>query len=115
MNWPATCLCTEVEAPCYIRIKAYTPMLRIINTVSAPLTTIALEGKLLQPWITEVRHSIDAARALGPVRMNLAQLQFADESGVILLQSLQDQQIPLLDVSPLITALLHRSAETQSV
>ena len=89
-------------------------MLRIINTVSAPTTTIALEGKLLQPWIAEVRHSIDAARAAGPVRLNLAQLQFADESGVILLQSLQGQQIPLLDVPPLITALLRRPAEAPS-
>lgn len=85
-------------------------MLRMIHSISAPTTTIALEGKLLQPWITEVRRSIDAARALGPVRLNLAQLQFADESGVGLLQSLQGQQIPLLDMPPLITALLQRSA-----
>jgi ABC-type transporter Mla MlaB component len=89
-------------------------MLRIINTVSAPTTTICLEGKLLQPWVDEVRHSIDTARAVGQVRLNLAQLQFADESGLILLQSLPGEQIELVEVPPLITALMRRSPQLQS-
>jgi ABC-type transporter Mla MlaB component len=87
-------------------------MLRILNTVSPATTTLHLEGKLLRPWIPEVEASINAAMSQGALRVNLAHLQFADESGLHLLHSLQRQHIELVGVPALIEALLRRTDDT---
>jgi ABC-type transporter Mla MlaB component len=84
-------------------------MLRILNSVSPATTTLHLEGKLTLPWVAEVEASVNAARSQGPLRINLEQLQFADESGLNLLHSLQRQHIELVGVPALIDALLRRS------
>lgn len=87
-------------------------MLRIISIVSPPTTIIGLEGKLLGPWVIEVRDSVKAAQALGSVCLQLKQLQFADEHGLNLLRSLQRSNVELRDVPPLIGALLHSGPVT---
>jgi ABC-type transporter Mla MlaB component len=84
-------------------------MLRILNTVSPATITLHLEGKLLRPWVPEVEASVNAAKSQGALRLNLAHLQFADESGLHLLHSLQRQHIELVDVPALIEALLRRT------
>ncbi len=85
-------------------------MLRITHAAALPLTTIHLEGKLLQPWLAEVRTNVSEARQQGLVRLNLAQLQFADESGLQLLRALQQDGVELGNVPGLIAGLLASSA-----
>jgi ABC-type transporter Mla MlaB component len=81
-------------------------MLRITQSPAVQITTINLEGKLLVPWIDEVRAAVDAARGCGRVCVNLAKLQFADHAGIALLRGLRDDGIELLQSSPLIEGLL---------
>ena len=81
-------------------------MLRIIHAPSIPVTTIHLEGKLLQPWVAEVQISVDAARRRGLVRLNLSQLQFVDDSGLQLIRNLQQDGVELSGVPALIAGLM---------
>jgi ABC-type transporter Mla MlaB component len=84
-------------------------MLRILNTVSPATTTLHLQGKLLQPWVVEVQASVSGAASRGAVRLDLSELQFADESGLNLLRSLQRDGAELVGVPALIAALLLRA------
>lgn len=84
-------------------------MLRITESTSVELTTIYLEGKLLRPWIEEVRAVVAEARVRGIVRLNLKQLWFVDNAGVDLLKDMRTNGIELVDCSPLIEGLLARS------
>lgn len=84
-------------------------MLRILNSVSPATTTLHLQGKLLQPWVAEVRASVSGAASQGAVRLDLSELQFADESGLSLLRSLQRDGAELIEVPALIAALLQRA------
>jgi ABC-type transporter Mla MlaB component len=84
-------------------------MLRIIQSPSFKVITISLEGKLLQPWIEEVRNAIDAARSEGTVRLDLSKLSFADESGLILLRQLQAGGVELSARSALLAGLMQRT------
>jgi ABC-type transporter Mla MlaB component len=84
-------------------------MLRIIQSPSFKVTTISLEGKLLQPWIDEVRNAVGAARSDGAVRLDLSKLSFADESGLILLRQLQAEGVELSARSALLAGLMQRA------
>ena len=81
-------------------------MLRITESASVQLTTIYLEGKLLSPWIQEVGAAVVAAQARGVVRLNLAELSFADRAGVDLLKEMHASGVELTDGSVFIEGLL---------
>ena len=83
-------------------------MLRITQSPSVKVITVGLEGKLLQPWIEEVRGVLSAARSEGRVRLDLSQLSFADESGLRLLREMQRDGVELSSSTALLTALLER-------
>ena len=82
-------------------------MLRITYAQTVLVTTIGLEGKLLSPWVDEVRSAVAVARAGGAVRLNLENLQFVDPAGAELLRELQERGgVRLIAASPFVEALL---------
>jgi len=84
-------------------------MLRITQSPAIRITTINLEGKLLEPWVDEVRTAVADARAHGLVRLNLAELRFVDHLGVDLLRGLRADGIELTGGSAFIEGLLEVS------
>jgi ABC-type transporter Mla MlaB component len=89
-------------------------VLRIIQSETIKLATVALDGKLLGPWVDEVRTIVSSmGRNLGSnlgrcdaVRLNLEGLSFADASGIALLQELHRGGVELFGCSALIAGLL---------
>jgi anti-anti-sigma regulatory factor len=81
-------------------------MLRITQSPAVQITTLNLEGKLLEPWIEEVRTAVADARARGVVRLNLDELRYMDHAGVELLRGLRKDGIELTGGSALIQGLL---------
>jgi len=84
-------------------------MLRIIRSPSLKIIDIALEGKLLQPWIDEVRCVVTAAGSEGRVRLDLSRLSFADEPGLTFLRELRSDGVELLARSALLAGLMDRA------
>ena len=82
--------------------------MRIIQSNSIQVTTIALEGKLLQPWVGEVKRAVAAVQPSGIVRLDLTQLTFADEPGLGLLRELQYQGVELAGRNGFLAALMDR-------
>ena len=87
-------------------------MIRITQTDSVTLATLSLDGKLLGPWVEELRVVIAAARARGAVCLNLTNLRFADAAGIALLSDVRRDGVPLAGASPLIEGLLAARQET---
>lgn len=82
-------------------------MLRITHTQTVLVTTIGLEGKLLSPWVDEVRSAVAAVRGGGAIWLNLENLQFVDTAGAELLRDLQNRGgVRLMAASPFVDALL---------
>jgi hypothetical protein len=84
-------------------------MLRILDNTDALGTTLYLQGKLLAPWTSEVRIAAASALARGPVRLDLADLSYADRDGIAALQSLRHAGVELVRVSAFIDNLLARA------
>lgn len=81
-------------------------MLRIHQTSQTTGTTLALEGKLLAPWTSEVRVAAASALAHGPVQLDLTALTYADSEGVATLRSLRRAGINFVHTSSFIDSLL---------
>jgi anti-anti-sigma regulatory factor len=81
-------------------------MLRLIQSLAAPLRIIALEGKLTAPWLPELRAAVAEARASGGVSLNLAGLSFVDHDGAELLRTLRKDGVQLMGASRFIEELL---------
>jgi anti-anti-sigma regulatory factor len=81
-------------------------MLRITQKGTVTLTTVDLDGKLVGPWVDEVRSIVAALRAAGAVRLNLERLSFADVAGLELLFAMRRDGVQLICGSPLIEGLL---------
>jgi hypothetical protein len=82
-------------------------MLRIsISGASAADGTVKLEGKLLGPWVEEVRHHFMAVdRGLLP-RLDLSCVTFVDRDGTELLRQLLRQGIQIESCSAFVAELL---------
>jgi anti-anti-sigma regulatory factor len=81
-------------------------MLRITHHGSDVPATVGLDGRLVGPWVDEVRSVVTALRSQGQVRLNLQNLSFADVSGLELLSAMRRDGVPLIGGSPLIEGLL---------
>jgi ABC-type transporter Mla MlaB component len=67
---------------------------------------VALEGKLLRPWVNEIRE-LFCQRVPAPLpRLDLSALTFADGAGVELLQDLVRQGARVESCSAFVAALL---------
>jgi anti-anti-sigma regulatory factor len=82
-------------------------MLRITEVPTVPLTTIRLEGKLLFPWLQEVRTAVAAAQTHGLVRLNLEDLHFVDSEGVELLRGLKSTGVEIYGCTAFVDGLLN--------
>jgi hypothetical protein len=78
-------------------------MLRI-TPLAGPPPALKLEGKLVGPWVGELRRLCEGAD--GPPRLDLAAVAFADDEGVRLLRELRAARAELTGLSGLVAALL---------
>ena len=81
-------------------------MLRIAHSGSMTIATLGLDGKLVGPWVDEVRTTVAALRKEHGVCLNLQHLSFADADGLRLLCALRCDGVELVGASPLIAGLL---------
>jgi ABC-type transporter Mla MlaB component len=88
--------------------EAKSVMLRIttINSVGSP-AVVKLEGKLLEPWISELLEACRAARKQDEATtLDLAGLSYIDTPGTIALRDLIRRGVAVTGCSPLVTELL---------
>ena len=84
-------------------------MLRITQTQGASgETSLTLEGRLVGPWVAELKSAVTAARlsSASSVRLELSGVRFVDAEGLALILGLQDQGVRLRDASPFVRELL---------
>jgi hypothetical protein len=81
-------------------------MLRISRFEADGVTTLVLEGKLLEPWLDEFRGAIAASDSHTRVRLDLSGLSFADAVGALLLATLERSGIGLSAASPFVAGLI---------
>ena len=82
-------------------------MLRITATGNDSQTILKLEGKLLEPWIEELRGAYTLAKGRSErVVLNLAGLTYADEAGTRLLGGFVQLGVPIGECSAFVTELL---------
>jgi hypothetical protein len=84
-------------------------MLRITPVAAAgPARVFRLEGKLLAPWVEEVRRTCgpDTGGA-APCRLDLSAVTFVDAAGADLLRDLRRQAVWLTPCSGYLIELLH--------
>jgi ABC-type transporter Mla MlaB component len=82
-------------------------MLRITTIHENQHATLKLEGKLLEPWLDELRNACARAKdASGRVCLDLANLTFADAAGLRFLRDLFQQDVSASACSPFVAELL---------
>ncbi len=82
-------------------------MLRITAIRNDSQTILKLEGKLLEPWIEELRCAYTLANSRSEqVVLNLADLTYADDAGTRLLCNFVQLGVPIRECSPFVTELL---------
>ena len=81
-------------------------MLRATPTTENNTATLLLEGKLLAPWVEEVRAMIDRGPQDRPRRINLGAVDFVDRDGARFLAALRRDGIELAHCSPFIASLI---------
>jgi hypothetical protein len=82
-------------------------MLRITQTgAQGGGTTVKLEGKLLQPWVNEVRILFLPPVPGSLYRLDLSSLTFVDGAGADLLRQLLRQGVAIESCSGFVAALL---------
>ncbi|MGE5194474.1 MAG: hypothetical protein ACM3U2_18445 [Deltaproteobacteria bacterium] len=87
-------------------------MLRITHSEqNAWDRTVKLEGKLLRPWVDEVRSLFIAGESGTLPRLDLSCLRFADRDGTELLRQLLAQGVRITSCSPFVAELLHWDGE----
>ncbi len=86
-------------------------MLRITGIdldAGSPIRTLKLEGKLLGPWIDELRRTCEEPQTPpGCLRLDLAAVTFIDSAGVKLLDDLIQRGATIVGCSGFIADLLN--------
>ena len=83
-------------------------MLKISKTQSAHRgMTLHLEGRVVGPWVGELQQSCESILCEGrSLCLRLADVDFLDSEGVMLLRRLRTRGVSLRDSPPFITELL---------
>lgn len=84
-------------------------MLRITIHDHAPMTSFVLEGKLVGPWVKELKQCWQAAVADDPstsMLVDLAAVTFVDYDGRVLLKQMRRQGVRLSSQGVLIDAIV---------
>jgi anti-anti-sigma regulatory factor len=88
-------------------------MLRISEERSTDgATVLRLAGRVIGPWVEELRQSCEAAMGLGgTLVIDLADVSFADADGVRLFQEMVTRRVILTNCSPFLTERLKESSD----
>jgi hypothetical protein len=79
-----------------------------------PTQTIQLEGKLLRPWVDEVRKACESGKGpTGRTSLDLSALTFVDAAGEKLLREMIGQGIEVVACSSYVAELLRANAGTR--
>ena len=83
-------------------------MLRIIRIIeNNSIETLKLEGKLLRPWVDEVREAYDLSRANSTrTHLDLSALSFVDDAGAELLLDLIRDGLEIVACSSYVAQML---------
>jgi len=83
-------------------------MLKIVSLGNGHGATIlALEGRLIGPWVEELRHSCeDALHSTTRLILDLGRVTFIDRDGIELLLELADRQARVTNCSPFVAEQL---------
>ena len=74
--------------------------------------TLKLEGRVVGPWVGELRQVCEALLTEGRVlRLDLADVTFADADGVEVLSSLKSRGVRFTNCSPFVEEQLKRPTE----
>jgi hypothetical protein len=71
--------------------------------------SVKLEGKLLKPWVDEVRRLFTASESTPLPRLELAGLTFVDAAGADLLRQLLRRGVQVKSCSAYVAEVLHRA------
>ena len=93
------------------QIQKETNMLRVTQANGDPGITLKLEGKLVEPWVSEVRQLLDDAEQSVHHRLDLASVSYVDGAGVELLRELVDRGVEIVASSLYVTELLRSRRE----
>jgi anti-anti-sigma regulatory factor len=85
-------------------------MLRMTRTQSGPATIIFVEGKILGPWVDEVRSAVAAVPDGQARRLDLTGVTFVDAAGAELLAALRRDGVEIASCSHFVADLLERYA-----
>lgn len=79
-------------------------MLRIhISEKASQRTTLSLEGRVIGPWVEELRRFCDAILLHGRgLVLDLSNVSFVGREGVELFRTLRDRQVVLQNCSPFV-------------
>jgi hypothetical protein len=83
-------------------------MLRITSTPSPTGTCLRLEGKLLKPWVNELKSCLGTHSEHSPLSLDLSALSFADVAGLTILRDALARGIRLNGCSGFLHLLLRR-------
>ena len=73
--------------------------------------TLKLEGKLIEPWVSEIRQLFDDADQSAHHRLDLASVSYVDVAGAELLRELVDRGVEIVSSSLYVTELLRSRRE----
>jgi anti-anti-sigma regulatory factor len=82
-------------------------MLRITTHAEPSRTVLILEGRLIGPWVMELRAAVAVAqRSAASLVLDLAGLHYADDDGVELMAVLKARGIAIRNPIPFVSELL---------
>jgi translation initiation factor IF-2 len=81
-------------------------MLRMTRAESGPVTTIYIEGKILGPWVSEIRAAIAAIPEGHARRIDLAGVTFVDPPGAELVDALRRDGVEVASCPQFVAGLL---------
>lgn len=84
-------------------------MLRITSNLDSDPIVLKVEGKLKGPWVTELEHCWQSARATCPghrLRIELNDITFVEDRGKILLTEMLHSGVELIATGPMMKSIL---------
>ena len=73
--------------------------------------TLKLEGKLVEPWVAEVRELLESTVMAAPVSLDVSSLSYVDDAGVEFLHQLVRRGFQLVGTTPYVAQLLRLRRE----
>lgn len=88
-------------------------MMRISRKEHDDAVVIRVEGKLLEPWLDELRAVVAAESPRARLELELSDLAFADHAGITLLRELRARGARVASCSPFVAGLLELPVATR--